>query len=144
MDDKPQEKQEPLAGLHIYEPLPTHKLFPLWEWISKFGWIGALTVAGVVGYRFWKPEASQDVVPVQHFSPASQWTSDPGFTFAPAISHDGKLVAYSSDRQGNGGLAIWTRPFDSGEPVRLTSGDFNETDPDFSTDDRLIAYRSER
>src|ERR1700694_4686847 len=36
------------------------------------------------------------------------------------------------------------RPFDSGKPVRLTSGEFNETDPDFSPEDRLIAYRSER
>src|SRR6266566_61488 len=142
--DKPLVEREPLAGLHIYEPVPTRKLFPLWEWTLRFGWIGALAVAGVAGYRFWKPEASDPVVQVQHFVPASQWMSDPGFTLAPAISHDGKLAAYASDRQGNGGLAIWTRRFDSGKSVRLTSGDFNETDPDFSPDDRLIAYRSER
>ena len=36
------------------------------------------------------------------------------------------------------------RPFDSGKPVRLTTGEFNETDPDLSADGRLIAYRSER
>jgi Tol biopolymer transport system component len=36
------------------------------------------------------------------------------------------------------------RSFDSGKPQRLTTGEFNENDPDFSPDARLIAYRSER
>jgi Tol biopolymer transport system component len=142
--EKPPEKREALAALHTYEPVPTNKLFPLWEWILKFGWIGAVIVAGAVGYRFWKPEAVQPVVPVLHFAPASQWSTDSGFNLAPALSHDGKFVAYASDREGSGSLAIWMRPFDSGKPVRLTSGEFNEIDPDFSPDDRLIAYRSER
>jgi Tol biopolymer transport system component len=142
--DNSPEKREPLAALHTYEPVPTNKLFPMWEWVLKFGWIGALVVAGALGYRFWKPEEVKPVVVVQHFPPASQWTSGQGFNLAPVFSRDGKLVAYSSDREGNGSLAIWMRPFDSDKPVRLTSGDFNETDPDFSPDGRLIAYRSER
>jgi Tol biopolymer transport system component len=142
--DKLPEKREALAALHSYEPVPTNKLFPMWEWILKFGWIGAVAVAGAVGYRFWKPEAVKPVVPVLHFAPVSQWTSDPGFNLAPSLSPDGKFVAYTSDREGNGSLAIWLRPFESGKPVRLTSGEFNETDPDFSPDGRLIAYRSER
>ncbi len=142
--DKPPEKREALAGLHTYQPVPTNKLFPMWEWILKFGWIGAVAVAASVGYRFWKPEVVKPVVPLLHFAPVSQWTSDQGFNLAPAISRDGKLVAYASDREGNGSLAIWMRPFDSGKPVRLTSGEFNEGDPDFSPDNRSIVYRSER
>src|SRR5437867_5130830 len=78
MDDPPEEKREPLAGLHTYEPIPTKKLFPRWERTSKLGWIAALAVAGVAGYRFWKPEPNKDVDPAPHFAPASQWTSDPG------------------------------------------------------------------
>ena len=142
--DKPPEKREALAALHVYEQVPSNKLFPMWEWILKFGWIGAVAVAGAVGYRFWKPEAVKPVVPALHFAPVSQWTWDSGFNLSPAISHDGKLVAYASNREGSGSLAIWIRPFDSGKPVRLTSGEFNESDPDFSPDDRWIAYRSER
>ena len=140
--DKPGDKREPLAALHIYEPVPTHKLFPRWERILKFGWIGALAVAGAVGYRFWKPEPSP--FQVQHFLPVSQWTTGSAFNLAPAISHDGRVVAYSSDGQGKGPLAIWTRAFDSSKAVQLTSGAFNDGDPDFSPDDRVIAYRSER
>ena len=142
--DKPPEKREALAGLHTYDPVPTDKIFPLWESILKFGWIGALVVAGAVGFRFWKPEVVKPVVPVLHFAPASQWSSESGFNLGPAMSRDGKLVAYASDRQGNGSLQIWMRPFDSDKPVRLTDGEFNETDPDFSPDGRMIAYRSER
>jgi eukaryotic-like serine/threonine-protein kinase len=141
--DKPPEKREALAGLHNYQPVPTNKLFPLWEWILKFGWIGAVAVAGAVGYRFWKPEV-KPLVPVLHFAPASQWTSDTGFSLAPAISPDGKLVAYASDREGTGNLAIWLRPFDSGKAVRLAGSNFNETDPDFSPDGQQITFRSER
>jgi hypothetical protein len=47
--DKPPEKREALAGLNTYEPVPTNKLFPMWESILKFGWIGAVAVAGAVG-----------------------------------------------------------------------------------------------
>jgi len=144
MDDESPEKREPLAALHTYEPVPTNKIFPKWERFSKFGWIVALAVAGVVGYRYTRPEANPDIAPVPTFAPVSQWTSDSGLNLAPAISPDGKLVAYASDREGNASLAIWTRRFDSGKPVRLTAGEFNETDPDFSPDGRLIAYRSER
>src|SRR5216684_3147568 len=102
MDDQPLERLEPLGAPRSYEPLPTNKIFPAWEWTLKFGWIGALAVAAAAGYRF--------------------WTRDPGFNLAPAISHDGRLAAYTSDREGSGNLAIWTRPVGAGNPVRLTSG----------------------
>jgi Periplasmic component of the Tol biopolymer transport system len=127
--EKPPEKREALAALHTYEPIPANKLFPMWEGFLKFGWIGAVAVAAVVGYRFWKPEGARPVVPALHFATVSEYTTGPGFNLSPAISRDGKLVAYASDGAGNGGLAIWIRPFDSGKPQRLTSGEFNDKSP---------------
>ena len=130
--------------LGLDDPTAARELTHLLEGAGySVGWVGALAVAGFVGYRFGQPEPT-DVVPAQHFAHASKWTSDTGLNLAPAISHNGKRVAYASDREGNGGLAIWTRPIDSGKAVRLTRGEFNETDPDFSPDDRLIAYRTEQ
>ena len=76
--------------------------------------------------------------------PATQWTHDAGLTITPSFSHDGKLVAYASDREGPGNLAIWLQPYPSGEPRRLTKEEFHTTDPDFSPDDRQIVYHSER
>src|SRR5258708_27617551 len=86
MDDQPLEKLEPLGAPRNYEPLPTNKIFPAWEWTLRFGWIGALVVAGAAGYRFWKPETAKTLTPAQHFAPVAQWTRDPGFNLAPAIS----------------------------------------------------------
>ena len=59
-DDPPPEKREPLAGLHLYEPVPTATLFPMWESISRFGWVGALAVAGFVGYLLWSKRTRQN------------------------------------------------------------------------------------
>lgn len=47
-------------------------------------------------------------------------TSDSGLTTEPALSPDGKLVAYASDRSGEGNLDIWVQQVPSGEARQLT------------------------
>jgi Tol biopolymer transport system component len=70
-------------------------------------------------------------------------TYDSGLTGYSAISPNGKLVAYASDRN-TGNLDIWTQPLDGGKPVRLTSDPADDYAPSFSPDGTLVVYRSDR
>ena len=71
-------------------------------------------------------------------------TADSGLSFAPALSPDGKLLAYASDRSGDGNLDIWLQQVGGREPVRLTHHKADDYDPSFSPDGTLIVFSSRR
>ncbi len=71
-------------------------------------------------------------------------TSDVGWTDYPAISRDGKILAYASDRAGDSNLDIWVQQLPDGSPVRLTRHAADEVDPSFSADGSRIAFHSSR
>jgi serine/threonine protein kinase/Tol biopolymer transport system component len=71
-------------------------------------------------------------------------TSDVGRTDSPAISPDGKMLAYASDRSGEGNLDIWVQQVPEGPPARLTRHVADDTDPSFSADGSRIAFQSTR
>jgi serine/threonine protein kinase/Tol biopolymer transport system component len=85
-----------------------------------------------------RPEAPAD------FGALRQITFDHGLTTDPAISPDGKLLAFASDRAGAGNLDIWVKQIDGGDPVPLTKDPANEYDPSFSPDGARIAFHSDR
>jgi eukaryotic-like serine/threonine-protein kinase len=71
-------------------------------------------------------------------------TSDVAWTDYPAISLDGKILAYASDRSGEGNLDIWIQQLPDGAPVRVTRHAADEVEPSFSADGSRIAFQSSR
>lgn len=72
----------------------------------------------------------------------TQLTVDPAFDGQPAISPDGAIVVFVSERSGV--PELWIRPIVGGEEKALTSGDGGAVDPVFSPDGRWICYTSLR
>ena len=59
-----------------------------------------------------------------------------------AWAPDGQWVVYASDRAGNADL--WKQRVGDPDPVRLTTSEANESQPQWSPDGRSIVFRSER
>ena len=71
-----------------------------------------------------------------------QVTFDTGLTTDPALSPDGQLLAYASDRAGPN-LSIWLQRAPMGKPVRLTLDDAEHSEPSISPDGSVVAFRAE-
>lgn len=96
----------------------------------------AAVVAASIGYLLLHRERDPGFV-------LENVTSDVGLTTDPALSADGKLLAYSSDRNSNN-LNIWVQQLAGGGAIQLTHGAEDESTPSFSPDGKRIVYRSER
>jgi len=95
-----------------------------------------VVLAGVVVWRTVKREVEPAVLKLRPL------TDDEGTTRSPAISPDGKLVAYASNRAGEG-LDIWVQQITPGaRPIRLTRDPADELAPTFSPDGSQIAFTS--
>jgi serine/threonine protein kinase/Tol biopolymer transport system component len=97
-----------------------------------------LAVAAVAAWRFLQP------LPGDRGPVLTRLTFDSGLSTNPAVSPDGKLMAYASDRDGRGNLDIWVRQIAGGEPLQITRDPADESEPDFSPDATKIVYRSNR
>jgi Tol biopolymer transport system component len=71
-------------------------------------------------------------------------TADDGITANPALSSDGALLAYASDRAGMDNLDVWVQQTAGSAPLQLTHDAVDEFEPAFSPDGSRLAYRSER
>jgi len=107
----------------------------------------SLIVASVFGFyktRGRKDSGSTPQGPQVQAGKLTRLTSDSGLTTDPALSADAKLLAYASDRAGNGDLDIWVQQMNDGHTIRLTQHEADEREPTFSSDGKMIAFRSER
>jgi len=108
------------------------------RWLER-SVIAFVAVALSAGGLLWYLNRPQPPGP---FSALTQVTFDPGLTTSPAISPDGKLLAYASDRAGSS-LDIWVQQLGGGEAIRLTRESADCYDPTFSPDGTTIVFRSE-
>src|SRR5579885_47265 len=109
-------------------------------WIAlSLATLGAilLAVAGWTLYRRQSGHVQQTLGP--RFTRVS-W--EPGLATEPAISSDGRMVVYASDRSGEDHLDLWVQHLNGGEPLRRTRGPADNREPDFSPDGSSIVYRS--
>jgi DNA-binding winged helix-turn-helix (wHTH) protein len=107
-----------------------------WLWVAS-GFAG-LAVASLLGWRLHEvPDGAADWR-------LTQLTTDTGISETPALSPDGKLVAYSSDRSSEGQLDLYVKQVAGGQPIRLTFDGAGNTTPNFSPDGGKIAFRSNR
>jgi tricorn protease len=60
----------------------------------------------------------------------------------PVWSHDGKTIAFASDRHGN--FDVYTMPSNGGMPVRLTFNSANDYPMDFTPDNNAVLFGSGR
>jgi eukaryotic-like serine/threonine-protein kinase len=124
-------KEEPVAMRE--KPSPASRRS--WWWWSVVT-AGAMAIGIAAGWWLRTP-------------PESNWTfarltADNGLSYAPALSPDGKLAAYSSDRSGDGKQDLYIQQVAGGQAIRLTTDGLGNTSPDFSPDGTKIVYRSDK
>ena len=73
---------------------------------------------------------------------ARQITNDNQRIESLSLSHDGRWLAYDSDRNGN--ADIFRVRVDSGDPVQVTTSPANDFGPSWSADDRRVLFHSNR
>jgi serine/threonine protein kinase/Tol biopolymer transport system component len=123
-----------LSGIAPVPVRPQRSRFP----VTVVAVLVAVIGAGVVWWLRSRPPASRTALD------AARFTTDPGITNAPTITPDGKLVAYASDRSGEGHLDIWVQQFDGRQPIRRTDHEADDTNPSFSPDGSKIVFQSQR
>ncbi len=115
---------------------PPRRPLALWAVVAA-----ALVASAIGAWTLWPRRADTSSGPILH-----RLTSDAGLATDPAISRDGKLVAFASDRAGEGNLDIWVMQRAGGTVARsrLTHHEADDSQPEFSPDGSQIAFRSER
>jgi Tol biopolymer transport system component len=111
--------------------------FRKWWWVATPAALVLAALAAVGLYRRFAERSMPGPLEL------TRLTVDTGFTGDPTISADGKLVAYASDRGGEGGLDIWVQHVSGRDAARLTRDPADDWQPSLSPDGSRVVYRSE-
>ncbi len=108
---------------------------------SPFAWVGLGSALIAAAILLWvlRPK-EQDPLEYQ----ITRLTFDSGLSWSPAISPDGKMFAYASNRSGKGDLDIWIQQIAGGPPLQLTSNPADDVYPSFSPDGAWVVFTSGR
>jgi eukaryotic-like serine/threonine-protein kinase len=109
--------------------------------------IGAVAALPLLMTLSWRDDAPSDPSPWK----VVRLTADTGISDYPALSPDGRLLAYSSDAEArgdhdvsDGGTDLYVKQVAGSSPIRLTFDGAGNTMPDFSPDGSRIVFRSNR
>src|SRR5947199_2434622 len=69
-------------------------------------------------------------------------TLSEAYDFSPVWSHDGKWIAFASDRYGN--FDVFVMPSSGGEAKRLTYNSTREVPSSFTADDKAMIFNAAR
>jgi serine/threonine protein kinase len=101
--------------------------------------LGVIAVTAIVGtlyYFFVANDLSSSLPPMK----TMRLTSYPGEERDPALSPDGKSIAFSWNGQQQDNFDIYVKLVDAGVPVRLTTNALIDNRPVWSRDGRFIAF----
>ena len=126
----------PLNVSIVPEQRPERRSPRTWRWLAFTAVLVAVSFA--LGWLFHRSSGSFPSWKI------TQLTTDAGLSNTPALSPDGKLVAYSSDRGLAGERDLYVKQVAGGQPIRLTFDGEDNTSPDFSPDGSAIVFHSNR
>jgi eukaryotic-like serine/threonine-protein kinase len=116
----------------------------LWKLAGAALLLIAASVAATIGLQSWRSGEMASSAPARPLPNVARATADEGITADPALSNDGVLLAYASDRAGEDNLDIWVQQAAGSAPIQVTRDSADEHEPAFSPDGSRLAYRSER
>lgn len=105
-----------------------------WKWAAATAGVAACASMG----WWFRPAAGHPAEPMQQIL-----TPDFYLATHPAVSPDGKSLAFSGSKEGEGPMDIWVRPLAGGAARQVTNEVSGAQDPAFSPDGRTIVYRSD-
>lgn len=114
-------------------PSPRSVRRPL-RWLLTGGAVAAIAALGLGAFVWMKPPGALATEAVRPL------TSDPGVETHPALSPDGRMIAYAGGAGFGTQRDIFLRGVADGTPIRLTNTAEDEMAPAWSPDGRRIAF----